>query len=61
MAAIEFLSENFKLNHVVALVYPNNNRSSNVIKKIGFKYKGMEEHFGVQLLYYKLNLDKSSF
>ncbi|MHB9942516.1 GNAT family N-acetyltransferase [Clostridium sporogenes] len=61
MAAIEFLYENFKLNHVVALVYPNNNRSSNVIKKIGFEYKGIEEYFGVELLYYKLKLDKSSF
>lgn len=59
MAAIKFLSENFKLNCVVALVYPNNNRSSNVIEKVGFEYKGMEEHFGVELLYYKLNLDKS--
>lgn len=34
MAAIKFLSENFKINYVVPLVYPNNNRSSNVIKKI---------------------------
>lgn len=58
MAAIKFLSENFKINYVVALVYPNNNRSSNVIKKIGFEYKGIEKHFGVELLYYKLNLDK---
>ncbi|NFA61011.1 GNAT family N-acetyltransferase [Clostridium sporogenes] len=58
MAAIKFLSENFKINYVVALIYPNNNRSSNVIKKIGFEYKGIEKHFGVELLYYKLNLDK---
>ncbi len=61
MAAIKFLSKNFKLNSVVALVYPNNNKSSNVIEKVGFKYKGIEEHFGVELLYYKLNLDELSF
>lgn len=61
MAAIKFLSENFKLNYVVALAYPNNDRSSNVIKKIGFEYKGIEKHFGAELLYYKLNLDKLAF
>jgi len=58
MAAIKFLSENFKLNPIVALAYPNNDRSSNVIKKIGFEYKGMAKHFGVELLYFQLNLDK---
>jgi ribosomal-protein-alanine N-acetyltransferase len=58
IAAIKFLSENFKLNRLVSLVYPNNDMSSNVIKKIGFEYKGIEEHFGAELLYYELDLAK---
>lgn len=58
IAAIKFLSKNFKLNRLVALVYPKNDSSSNVIKKIGFEYKGIKEHFGVELFYYELNLEK---
>jgi ribosomal-protein-alanine N-acetyltransferase len=53
-AVIRLALDELKLKHLIALVYPNNKRSCNVIEKLGFKYKGEQEHFGINLLYYEL-------
>ena len=56
-AVIKFAQDELKFKRLVAGVYPNNNRSCNVIEKLGFKYKGERELFGVNLFYYELELD----
>lgn len=54
---IKVAQDELKLKRLVAIVYPNNNKSCNVIEKLGFQYKGEQEHFGVKLFYYELELD----
>lgn len=56
---IKFAHDELKLNCLVAIAYPNNSRSCNVIEKLGFKYKGEQEHFGVNLSYYELELNNA--
>lgn len=55
-AVIEFVKSQLKLSKLVALAYPDNEKSCNVIKKLGFKYKSEGKYFGVNLSYYELEL-----
>lgn len=55
-AVIEFAVKNLKLHKLVALAYSDNKASCNVIKKLGFEYKGTQEHFGAVLSYFELLL-----
>ena len=57
LAILRDMFKIYKLKRLVAIVYPNNNKSCNVIEKLGFQYKGEQEHFGVNLFYYELELD----
>ena len=57
-AVIEFAKTKTDLKKLVAIAYPNNRKSRNVIEKAGFQYKGMQEHFGANLSYYELDLYK---
>lgn len=53
---IKFACHELKLKRLVAIAYPDNNRSCRVIEKLGFIYKGEQEHFGGSLSYYELEL-----
>lgn len=55
-AVISFVKENTKLSKLVALVYPNNKKSINVLEKLGFCYVENQTHFGIVLPYYELLL-----
>ncbi|WP_195947884.1 GNAT family N-acetyltransferase [Paraclostridium bifermentans] len=57
-SVIEFAKNELKLLKLVAIVYPNNIKSCNVIEKLGFEYRGIQKHFGVDLSYYELDLNK---
>ena len=45
-AVLTYAKNNFNLNEVIAMSYPENKGSIAVIKKMGFKHIGQEEHFG---------------
>lgn len=56
-AVIKYAKEELKLEKLVAIVYPNNSKSCNVIEKQGFDFKGEKELFGINLFYYDLELN----
>ncbi|WP_432432672.1 GNAT family N-acetyltransferase [Clostridium swellfunianum] len=49
-----YLFKLIKLKRLVAIAYPNNAKSRKVIEKLGFKYRGEQEHFGSNFSYYEL-------
>lgn len=55
-AAMEYLKENLDIKRLVALSYPENNGSVNVIEKNNFKYIGLKNFFGSELKYFELNI-----
>lgn len=55
-ATITFAKDNLNVDELIGIVYPNNTGSYKVLEKVGFERKGTEEHFGVELLYYELNI-----
>lgn len=57
-AVIKFAQDELNLERLVAIAYPDNKRSCNVIEKLGFIYKGEQEHFNVNFSYYELELSK---
>lgn len=57
--ALEYLKENLDINRLVALSYPENTSSINVIEKNKFKYMGMKSFFGSNLRYYELHIKNS--
>jgi len=52
-AALMYAFEKAKLDRVIALAKPLNIRSCNVIEKIGLKYIGIKEYFGIQAKYFE--------
>ena len=57
-AVIEFAKTKTDLKKLIAIAYPDNRKSRNVIEKAGFQYKGIQEYFGANLSYYELDLYK---
>ncbi|GLC31706.1 hypothetical protein bsdE14_31160 [Clostridium omnivorum] len=55
---MRFAQDELNLKRLVAIAYPDNKRSCNVIEKLGFIYKGEQEHFNVNFSYYELELSK---
>ena len=53
-AVLAYGKENFNLNEIIAMSYPQNPGSIGVIKKLGFEPIGQEEHFGNMLEVYVL-------
>lgn len=58
--ALEYAFEKAKLDRIIALAKPLNIKSSNVIEKIGLKFVGIKEYFGLQLKYYEIFNNKIS-
>ena len=56
-AIISYAREHFKdITEIIAMAYPQNMGSIGVIKKLGFKSIGQEEHFGNMLDVFSLNI-----
>ena len=55
-AVLEYGKENFEIDELIAMAYPENPASIGIIKKLGFKSIGQEEHFGKMLEVYSLKL-----
>lgn len=55
---MRFAQDELNLKRLVAIAYPDNKRSCNVIEKLGFIYKGEQERFNVNFSYYELELSK---
>ncbi len=53
-ASIQFGFENFKLDHIIALVHPDNLASRRVIEKCGLSYIDRLHLWGIDLLRYSL-------
>lgn len=60
-AALEYAFEKAKLDRIIALAKPLNIKSINVIEKIGLKFVGIKEYFGLQLKYYEIFNNKISY
>lgn len=52
---LQYAFEKANLDRVIALVKPNNIRSSNVIEKIGLDIVGTKEYFGLKLVCYEIS------
>ena len=55
-AVLEYGKENFEIDELIAMAYPENPASIGIIKKLGFKSIGQEEHFGKMLEVYSLKM-----
>ncbi len=55
-AVISFAKANTDLSKLTALVYPQNEKSINVLNKLGFRFVEKQVHFGIELPYYELPL-----
>lgn len=55
-AMLDYGRKNFKLDEIIAMSYPQNLGSIGVIKKLGFKHIGAEEHFGNMLELFVLKI-----
>ena len=55
-AVLAYAREHFELSKVIAMSYPQNAGSIGVIKKLGFKSIGQEEHFGKMLEVFALDI-----
>ncbi len=53
-ASLEWAFANTDLERIIALSMPDNDRSINVINKLGFKSLGFKLYFGIQVLYFEL-------
>ncbi|HMQ70383.1 MAG TPA: GNAT family N-acetyltransferase [Ignavibacteria bacterium] len=51
-ATLEYGFKNLMLKRIVAMTYPENLPSVNVLKKIGLKPKGEKEFFGIRFLFF---------
>lgn len=60
-AVLAYAKDNFNLNEVIAMSYPQNKGSVAVIKKMGFKSIGQEEHFGNMLEVFSLDIHDAKF
>ncbi len=56
---VSFARKQLNLPGLAALAYPENNGSSRVLDKLGFRYVEMQRHFGAELGYYRLEFDKN--
>lgn len=54
-ATLEYGFDKLKLKKIVALAYPQNISSANVIKKLGMKPDGVKEFFGKIFLYFSIS------
>lgn len=55
-AALSWIKQEKKFSIVVALSYPNNERSKHVIEKLGFDYIETKSLFGVDLFVYRMKI-----
>ncbi|MCL1899443.1 MAG: GNAT family N-acetyltransferase [Promicromonosporaceae bacterium] len=53
-AVLEYGRAHFEIDELIAMAYPANAASGNVIRKLGFTLMGQEEHFGAMLDVYSL-------
>lgn len=51
-AALEYGFNVLKLKKIIALAYPENSASINVIKKLGMKSEGLKEFYGISFMYF---------
>ena len=58
-AVLAYGKEHFGVTEIIAMSYPQNIGSIGVIKKLGFKSAGQEEHFGKMLDVFILDLAMS--
>ena len=56
-AVAKWAREELKLNGLVAIVYSDNEKSCNVLEKVGFRYKGIQNYFGSKLSLYEIYFD----
>ena len=57
-AVLEYGKENFEIDELIAMAYPENPASIGIIKKLGFKSIGKEEHFGKLLEVFSLEIKR---
>ena len=55
-AVLEYGKENFEIDELIAIAYPQNPASIGIIKKLGFESIGKEEHFGKMLEVYSIKM-----
>jgi len=53
-AVLDYGRENFEIDELIAMAYPENPGSIGIMKNLGFKSIGQEEHFGNMLEVYSL-------
>ncbi|MDQ3021488.1 MAG: GNAT family N-acetyltransferase [Bacteroidota bacterium] len=53
-ATLDYGFNNLNMKRIVALAYPENTASINVITKIGMKSEGVKELFGIKFLYFSI-------
>ena len=52
LAALKYGFEKLKLKRIVAMTYPENQPSINVLRKLGFKPEGEKEFFGIRFMFF---------
>jgi len=57
-AVLNYGKENFEIDELIGMAYAENPGSIGVMKKLGFKSIGEEEHFGKMLEVYSLDIGK---
>ncbi|KAB3538565.1 GNAT family N-acetyltransferase [Alkaliphilus pronyensis] len=55
---LEYFKNNYDYKKLIALAYPQNQRSVNVLKKLGFVNEGRKEMFENMLDYFELSLER---
>jgi ribosomal-protein-alanine N-acetyltransferase len=56
-ASLKWLKNHTSIKSIIALSYPNNQRSIHVIEKLGFTYQKKTHLFGVDLYMYQLSIE----
>lgn len=56
LAVINYAKSNYDWSEIIAMAYPQNKASINVINKLGFKFESIIEEFNSKLNLYKLDL-----
>lgn len=60
LASLRFGFGHFKLNHIIALVHPENFASRRVIEKCKMKYLGTLSLWGIELMRYRIESSEAS-
>jgi len=55
-AILEYGKAHFEIDELIAMAYPENQASIGLMKKLGFRHIGQEEHFGNMLEVYTLEV-----